>query len=86
MDFALWNRAAVTQLIDQEYGIKLHVHSVGRYLARWGFTPQKPIKNTYEQCPKTVKKWLEEGNYPELKAAIAERAKAESGKRRNSLG
>jgi transposase len=34
MDFALWSRAAVGQLIEQEYGIKLHVRSVGKYLAR----------------------------------------------------
>ena len=44
MEFFLWSRAAVGQLIEQEYGIKLHVRSVGKYLARWGFTPQKPIK------------------------------------------
>ena len=44
MDFFLWSRAAVGQLIEQEFGIKLHVRSVGKYLKRWGFTPQKPIK------------------------------------------
>ena len=40
MDFALWSRPAVMQLIEREYGIKLHVRSVGKYLTRWGFTPQ----------------------------------------------
>lgn len=74
MEFALWNRAAVMQLIEREYGIKLHVRSVGKYLARWGFTPQKPIKKAYEQRPEAVRKWLDE-EYP----AIAERAKAEGG-------
>ena len=44
MDFALWSRAAVMQLIERECGISLQVRSVGKYLARWGFTPQKPIK------------------------------------------
>jgi len=44
MDFFLWSRAAVGQLIEQEYGIKLHARSVGKYLKRWGFTPQMPIK------------------------------------------
>ena len=39
MDFFLWGRAAVSQLIEQEYGIKLQVRSVGKCLARWGFTP-----------------------------------------------
>lgn len=43
MEFALWNRAAVGQLIEQECGVKLPTRSVGNYLARWGFTPQKPI-------------------------------------------
>jgi transposase len=72
MDFFLWSRAAVGQLIEQEYGIKLHVRSVGKYLTRWGFTPQKPIKRAYEQSPEAVQAWLE-GEYP----GIEERARRE---------
>jgi len=72
MEFALWNRGAVMQLIEREYGIKLSIRSVGDYLKRWGFTPQKPIKRAYEQRPEAVQKWLDE-EYP----AIAHRAKAE---------
>lgn len=45
---------------------------MGLYLARWGFTPQKPMKKAYEQSPAAVKKWLDE-DYP----VIAARAKAE---------
>ena len=74
MDFALWNRAAVTQLIEREFGIKLSVRGVGNYLARWGFTPQKPIRRAYEQRPEAVQAWLDE-QYPE----IEKRAKAEGG-------
>jgi transposase len=74
MDFCLWSRAAVMQLIEQEYGIKLPVRTVGKYLKRWGFTPQKPIKKAYEQRPEAVKAWLDE-HYP----AIAAKANAESG-------
>lgn len=74
MEFALWNRAAVMQLIEREYGIKLSVRGVGNYLARWGFTPQKPIKKAYEQRPEAVQAWLDE-HYPE----IERRAKAEEG-------
>ena len=55
MEFCLWSRAAVMQLIEQEYGIKLPVRTVGKYLKRWGFTPQKPIKKAYEQRPEGVK-------------------------------
>ena len=74
MDFALWSRSAVMALIEREYGVRLHVRSVGKYLERWGFTPQKPIKRAYEQSPQAVRTWLDEA-YP----AIAERAKAEGG-------
>ncbi len=72
MGFALWSRAAVMQLIEQECGIKLSVRGVGNYLSRWGFTPQKPIKKAYEQRPEAVQAWLDE-YYPEIET----RAKAE---------
>ena len=74
MDFFLWSRAAVMQLIEHECGLKLGVRTVGKYLARWGFTPQKPIKKAYEQRPEAVKAWLDE-HYP----AIEAKAKAEGG-------
>ena len=60
------------QLIEQEFGIKLQVRSIGKYLKRWGFTPQKPIKRAYEQSPAAVQAWLE-GEYP----GIEQRARAE---------
>jgi hypothetical protein len=72
MDFFLWSRAAVGQLIEQEYGLKLQVRSIGKYLARWGFTPQRPIKRAYEQNPEAVQAWLQ-GEYP----GIEQRAKRE---------
>jgi transposase len=72
MDFALWSRGAVRQHIEQELGVKLSIRAVGNYLARWGFTPQKPIKKAYEQRPEAVKAWLDE-QYP----AIEAKAKAE---------
>lgn len=72
LPYALWTRSAVGDLIHQQLGIKLPVRTVGHYLERWGFTPQKPIRKAYEQRPVAVKRWLEE-EYP----AIAQRAKAE---------
>lgn len=73
MDFALWNRAAVMELIERECGIRLSIRGVGNYLKRWGFTPQKPIKKAYEQQPEAVKQWLNE-SYPQIET----RAKAEN--------
>jgi len=72
MDFALWTRAVVMLLIERECGVKMGVRSVGKYLKRWGFTPQKPIRRAYEQNPVAIQTWLNE-TYP----AIAERAKDE---------
>ena len=70
--FALWTRAAVLQLVQQEFGIELPIRTMGEYLKRWGFTPQKPITRAYEQRPEAVRQWLDE-QYP----AIADRAQAE---------
>ncbi len=72
MVYALWTRKAVMELIKDKTGVKLAIRTVGTYLAEWGFTPQKPLKNAYEQSPTKVKKWLEE-DYP----AIKEKAKKE---------
>ncbi len=72
MPYALWNRAAVARLIYERLDIRLPVRTVGLYLKRWGFTPQKPMKKAYEQSPAAVKKWLDE-EYP----VIAANAKAE---------
>lgn len=72
MPYALWTRSAVGDLVQQQLGIKLPVRTVGHYLKRWGFTPQKPIRKAYEQRPAEIKRWLDT-EYP----AIAARAKAE---------
>jgi transposase len=72
LDFALWTRDAVRQLILQETGIAMPIRTVGEYLKRWGFTPQKPAKFAYERKDEQVKFWLEQA-YP----AIRERAKHE---------
>jgi transposase len=71
--FALWTRRAVQQLIKQLFSINMPIRTVGEYLSRWGFTPQKPLRRAYEQNPKLVQQWLDE-QYP----AIAARAKKEN--------
>ena len=71
MDFALWTRGAVKELILRECAVDLPIRTVGDYLHRWGFTPQKPIKRAYEQQPKAVQKWLDE-EYPEIESRARE--------------
>ena len=49
LPFYLWTREAVALLIKRRFGIQLSVWTVGRYLKRWGFTPQKPARRAWEQ-------------------------------------
>jgi transposase len=72
LPYALWTRKAVKELVKRELGVVLAINTMGDYLRKWGYTPQKPKKRAYEQNPKQVQKWLKE-EYP----AIAERAKKE---------
>lgn len=39
------------------------VPSVGKYLARWGFMPQRPMKPGYKQNPEAMQVWLQ-GEFP----------------------
>ncbi len=73
LTFALWTRQAVQEVIRLRYGLQMPIRTVGEYLKRWGFTPQKPLKRAYEQRPAEIQEWLDE-EYP----ALAERAKQES--------
>jgi len=61
-------------LIYKRFGINLSVWTVGRYLARWGFTPQKPVQRAYEQDPRAVRRWLKR-EYPAIHA-LARKEKA----------
>ena len=74
LPFALWSRAAVQALVRQRFGVAVAVRTMGSYLARCGYTPQKPLRRAYEQDPAAVRRWLRR-EYP----AIAARAKAERG-------
>lgn len=74
LPFALWTRKAVQQLIEQLWSIKMPIRTVGEYLKRWGFTPQRPLRRAYKQNPKAVKRWLD-NQYPQIaKRAIKEKA------------
>ena len=73
LPFALWTREAVGELIKSYTGKELDLRQVGRYLKRWGFTPQRPVKQAYQRNEKKVKKWLEE-EYPAIKQAAKEQS------------
>jgi hypothetical protein len=73
LPFAPWSRAAVRALIARHCRVELAVRTVGKYLARWGFTAQKPVRRAYERDPAAVRRWLRR-DYPAV-VKRAERAR-----------
>ena len=72
LDFGLWTRAIVAELIDQKFGMRLGLTAVGELLAKLGLTPQKPLQRAYQRDPEAIARWQRE-TYP----AIARQAKAQ---------
>jgi len=44
----LWGRAEVCELVRQKFGVEIAVRTMGDYLAKWKFTPQRPKKKITE--------------------------------------
>lgn len=72
LPFFLWTREAIQRLIEDKCGITLAIRTIGDYMARWGFTVQKPVVRVYERSEPAVQRWLTV-DYP----AIVARAKKE---------
>lgn len=71
LPFALWNRKAIQAAIWQLWRIRIAIRTIGDYLKRWNFTPQKPARRAYERNPKAVQAWLNE-TYPQIKRCAVE--------------
>ena len=72
LDFGLWTRMVVAELIEKKFGIALGLTAVGELLAKQGLTPQKPLQRAYQRDPAAIAKWQRE-TFP----AIAVQAKVE---------
>jgi transposase len=66
LPFALWTRKAIQTLVAEKCGVRLSIRAVGDYLARWGYTPQKPMRRAYERDEAKVRVWLQ-AEYPRIK-------------------
>ena len=49
LSFAWWSREVVRRLMKQQPGLEVVVRTMGTYLKKWGFTPQKPVKRAYQR-------------------------------------
>lgn len=74
LDFGLWTRSVVSDLIEQKFGLRLGLTAVGELLAKLGLTPQKPLQRAYQRDPEAIKLWQDE-----IFPSIARQAKAEGG-------
>ena len=63
-----WTRKEVADLVKRRFGIVVSLPTTGKYVRRWGLSPQKPIRKSYEQNPAVVRAWLDE-RYPQIVAA-----------------
>ena len=74
LDFGLWTRAVVAELIARKFGIRLGLTAVGALLAKLNLTPQKPLQRAYQRDPEAIERWRRE-TFPN----IARQAKASGG-------
>ena len=74
LDFGLWTRAVVAELVQKKFGVKLGLTAVGELLAKLGLTPQKPLQRAYQRDPQAIEKWQRE-TYP----GIVQQAKSHGG-------
>ncbi len=44
MPSPLWTREAVQRLVQQRFGIRMPLRTLGTYLARWGFVPRRMLR------------------------------------------
>jgi transposase len=56
---SMWNREAVSQVIEDKCAIALSIRGVGNYLMRWGFVLKHPNKQPYDRCSTDIRKWLD---------------------------
>ena len=54
----MWTRNNIREMIKEKYGIEIKLSTLGYYLARWGFTAQRPVKRAYKQDAKKIDAWL----------------------------
>jgi transposase len=62
----LWTAPRLGQLIQEEFGVRLHPRYLSAWLRDRGLTPQKPQRVPRERDPKAIAAWLE-SDWPRLK-------------------
>jgi len=48
----LWGRKEVSEIVREKLKVEMPVRTMGHYLAKWNFTPQRPKKKIIGKAPK----------------------------------
>ena len=57
---AVWTCARISQVIDEEFGVRYHKDHVGRLLKELHWTPQIPITRAIQRDEYAIRRWREE--------------------------
>jgi transposase len=53
-------------LIEREYGVSYHAHSLSDVLASWGWSLQQPLARAQERDEEVIQAWLAQ-DWPRIK-------------------
>jgi transposase len=71
LNYSAWTRRAIAELVYILFKKQVAVRTIGDYLKRWEFTPQRPVKKAYQQDSEKVREWVEE-TYPSIEERVRE--------------
>ncbi len=71
LDFGLWTRKIVRQVLINEFGVEMTLQGVGKLLARLGLSPQRPLYRAWQQNAESVREWKEE-TFPDIQRRAGE--------------
>jgi putative transposase len=68
-----WTLKRIRRVIDERFGVKYHISSVGRLMHRLGLTPQQPLSRATQRDEALIRAWLSK-DWNRIKKSAAARA------------
>ena len=59
LDFGLWTRKRVREMVFREFGIDYTEQNIGKVLKLLGFSPQRPVYQAHQQHEEKRREWTE---------------------------
>jgi transposase len=53
----LWTTTRISQLIEEEFGVRYHPNHIGRLMHRLGWSHQKPERRARERADAAIEQW-----------------------------